>query len=121
MKTIIGLIIVSCCLSSLGGCTAALVGGSLVGGYYVGKEERKLGRVVDDATITAEINALFVQDETIETLKIDVDTYQGVVTLSGDVPSQEMIDQAIHIAKNVSGVEAVNSLLVVENDEFAGS
>lgn len=114
MKYSIGILIIFLSLNFLGGCTVALVGGSAVGGYLVGKDERKVGRIVEDSVITAEINAIFLSDDIVETFKINVDTYRGVVTLTGTLPDKGMIDHAIALVKEVEGVQEINSLLVTE-------
>jgi hyperosmotically inducible protein len=100
------------CLS-VSGCTPVLVGGAAVGGYYVGKDQRSTGRIVDDATITSSINAKYVKDRQISAVDINVDTYNGVVTLHGNVPSQRTADRAVALARATKGVKKVISRLVV--------
>jgi osmotically-inducible protein OsmY len=46
-------------------------------------------------------------------LRIDVDTFKGVVTLSGRVKSAAERDQAIALARSVSGVTEVKDALQV--------
>ncbi|HIL40029.1 MAG: BON domain-containing protein [Methylococcales bacterium] len=103
----------------LSGCTVALVGGSAVGGYMIGEDDRKAGRIVDDAVITAEVKALFLGDSQIESFKISVDTHQGIVTLAGNVPSKRMINRAIELTRTVEGIEEINSLLLVDGEQAA--
>ncbi|MBF0279193.1 MAG: BON domain-containing protein [SAR324 cluster bacterium] len=115
MKHYRQLLFVLLCTSFLGGCALALVGGgAAVGGYYVGKDERSAKRIATDTAITAKINAEYIADENVKTFKIGVKTYRGVVTLTGKVPNQQMIDRAIRIAEDMEGVNEVNSLLTVE-------
>ncbi len=117
------IIILLSCVSLLTGCAAApllVVGGAAAtGGYYVGKDERSAKRIAKDSMITAEINAQILRDDMIKSsvMDINVNTYRGAVTLSGNLPSQEMIDQTIQIVENVDGVKEVNSLLSVEPAE----
>lgn len=103
----------------LSGCTVALIGGSAVGGYMIGEDDRKVGRIVDDAIITTEVKALFLGDSQIESFKISIDTHQGIVTLSGNVPSKRMIDRAIELTRTVDGIEEINSLLRVDDEQAA--
>lgn len=117
MKRLMGILLLGLVIIGLNGCAAALIGGSAVGGYMVGKDERGVGRIAEDGAITAKINAAYVQDELVETLKINVDTYRGVVTLTGKVPNRKMIDRAIELAQDTGGVEEINSLLTVEGEE----
>jgi hyperosmotically inducible protein len=71
-----------------------------------------VGEHVDDAAITAKVKAKLLADSTVGGLKIDVDTKEGVVTLtSNSMKSQSEIDQAIRLAKGVDGVRDVVSNL----------
>ena len=97
----------------LSGCGALLVGGAATGGYYVGKDDRSLGRITDDATITSSINAKYVRDDLVKALDINVDTYNGVVTLYGNVKSGAAAARAVHLAKTTRGVAQVISRLTV--------
>lgn len=70
---------------------------------------------VDDATITAKVNASLAQDPDLSALRINVDTVDGKVTLDGPAPTTVARDRAEQIAKNVEGVTAVNNQLVVSS------
>ncbi len=72
-----------------------------------------------DVYITAKVKGAFVRekvfgDKPIEVSGISVETKNGVVTLSGAVDSQELINTAVSIAKTVKGVKDVKSTLVVK-------
>jgi hyperosmotically inducible periplasmic protein len=69
---------------------------------------------VDDGMITAKVNAALVADKDLSAVKINVDTKDGVVTLTGPAPSPEAAAQATKIAKDVKGVVSVNNQLVVK-------
>lgn len=103
------------CLSTmtLSGCGALVVGGAAAGGYYVGKDDRTLGEITDDATITSTINTRFVKDKQVSALDINVDTRRGVVTLYGSVASHSIANRAVEIAQGVKGVRQVISKLTV--------
>lgn len=78
--------------------------------------DRSAGQVVDDASITASVKTKLLADSMVGGLKIDVDTRNGVVYLTGDnMKSQAEIDQAIKLAKETSGVKSVENKLVVGN------
>lgn len=104
---------VAVCVGLLGGCAAAVVGGAAAGGYYVGTDERSVGEIADDASITSTVNTRFIQDDMVKARTINVDTYRGVVTLYGTVSSQAVIDRAVEIARGVKGVRQVVSKLTV--------
>lgn len=103
------------CLAAmwLSGCGALVVGGAAAGGYYVGKDDRTLGEITDDATITSTINARYVKDSQVSALDINVDTRRRVVTLYGSVDSQAIADRAVEIARNTKGVKQVVSKLTI--------
>jgi hyperosmotically inducible protein len=74
----------------------------------------KAGNAVKDAGITSEIKLKLAGDDLLSALKIDVDTNNGIVSLTGDVKSKQQADRAVEIAKKVDGVEKVRSKLVVK-------
>lgn len=69
--------------------------------------------LVDDATITTKVKAGLAQDMDLGSLKIDVATSAGVVTLSGPVKSEQARERAGQIAQGVSGVSSVVNKLTV--------
>ena len=117
MKQKLPLIIVMLFLAfGTSGCGLLLVGGAGAGGYYVGKDKRPVGQIAEDARITAEINRQYIEDHVVSAAKVDVDTYMGVVTLWGNLPSQTAVNRAISIAESVKGVIKVVSKLKVIPD-----
>jgi len=83
-----------------------------------GEETKAMGAAavdkVDDATITTKVNAELATDKDLSAIKIDVDTKDGVVTLTGPAPSADARERATEIAKNVKGVTSVNNQLTVK-------
>lgn len=81
-----------------------------------GKTSRSVGTVVDDSVITAEVKSKLVGTKGIESLKIDVDTREGVVQLTGAVKDASQIALAEKVAGEVKGVKMVqNDLTVAAN------
>ena len=72
------------------------------------------GQKVDDSAITAKINEKIIADPDMHYLKINVDTFQGHVTLTGTVPSKEVEDRLVKYAKNTSGVKDVKTNLMIQ-------
>lgn len=64
---------------------------------------------VDDATITAKVKAVLIEDQQIQSLSISVTTEKGIVKLSGVVPSAEVGNRALQLASRVQGVRNVQS------------
>jgi osmotically-inducible protein OsmY len=71
----------------------------------------KTGEAITDAAITSEVKTKFLADPDVAGLKINVDTSNGVVTLTGTVKSKAEMDKAMTTARNSKGVKRVVSHL----------
>lgn len=69
---------------------------------------------VADASITTAVNAEYAKDDRLSALKIDVDTNDGRVTLTGSAPDTASKDRATMLANNVKGVKSVDNKLDVK-------
>ena len=87
---------------------AALISMPLVAGCG-----KTIGETIDDTTITTRVKTAMLNDPGVGGTSIDVDTYKGVVTLSGRVKSQAEHDQAVALAHQVDGVTEVKDALQV--------
>ena len=87
---------------------AALVAAPLAGGCG-----KTIGETIDDTTITTRVKTAMLNDPNVGGTAIDVDTYKGVVTLSGRVKNQAEHDQAIALARQVNGVTEVKDALQI--------
>ena len=67
------------------------------------------GEDVDDSVITTKVKAAIFNDSTLKVNEINVETFKGVVQLSGFVRSQADIDQAVKVARGVAGVKSVKN------------
>jgi hyperosmotically inducible periplasmic protein len=72
----------------------------------------KVEEYMDDSAITAKIKAEILSDALLKVSQINVTTTNGVVSLSGSVDSQQSIDRALEIARNVKDVKSVENGLV---------
>jgi hyperosmotically inducible protein len=75
---------------------------------------RSPGEVVDDVTITTQIKASLLADQTLSGIAISVNTFEGGVTLTGAVKNSAQIKRASDIAYSVKGVKRVNNLLKIK-------
>ena len=75
---------------------------------------KSVGATVDDATITTRVKTSLLNDPLVGGLRIDVDTFKGVVTLSGAVKSAAEQTQAIALARQITGVTDVKSTLQIQ-------
>ncbi len=70
---------------------------------------KSLGEVVDDAAITAKVKSAFAIDPILKATEIQVETYKGVVQLSGFVAQPSDIPNASAVARSVKGVQSVKN------------
>jgi osmotically-inducible protein OsmY len=67
------------------------------------------GEYIDDAVITTRVKAALFDEPVIKAHEINVETFKGVVQLSGFVSSQNEINRAVEVASGVSGVTSVKN------------
>src|SRR6185436_13550760 len=71
---------------------ALLAGAVLVAG--MAKADKTAGEVVDDSTVNASVKAALIGNKTTKAHDINVETYKGVVQLSGFVDTAAEKDEA---------------------------
>lgn len=71
-------------------------------------------RVLADAMITARVKATLLADKYIPSLSISVETYEGVVQLSGHVKAPDLVSRAGRVTAGVSGVRSVHNNILVK-------
>ena len=103
----------------LTGCAGLVIGGAAAGGYYVAKDKRSSGEIIDDAAITSSINTKYVKDDLVSALDVNVDTYRGVVTLNGMVANQAAAKRAIDLALSTKNVTKVISNLTIRDQALS--
>ena len=75
-----------------------------------------------DAGITTNVKTKLAADDTVKAYKVDVDTRNGVVTLSGEVESAAAKEQALQIARQTDGVrDVIDQIHVGEAAATAGT
>lgn len=67
------------------------------------------GEYVDDSVITTKVKAELLNEPGLSSAQVNVETFKGVVQLSGFVKSQADIDRAIQITRQVVGVKSVKN------------
>ena len=67
------------------------------------------GEYVDDSVITTKVKAAIFNEPTLKSSEINVETFKGVVQLSGFVSSHEDINKAVSVARGVKGVVSVKN------------
>jgi hyperosmotically inducible protein len=74
----------------------------------------RAGDDIADGVITAKVKTALLADDEVKGLRIDVETHDGVVSLSGTVDKASNIERAGHIARETSGVKSVDNRLVAK-------
>ena len=72
------------------------------------------GEYVDDSVITTKVKSLLAADDFLKSFQIGVESFKGVVQLSGFVNSQKAVDKAVEITSSVKGVKSIKNDLIVK-------
>ena len=67
------------------------------------------GEYVDDSVITTKVKAAILNEPALSSAEINVETFKGVVQLSGFVNSSADINKAVAVARSVGGVKSVKN------------
>jgi osmotically-inducible protein OsmY len=72
-------------------------------------KKESAGEYVDDAVITTKVKKAIFDEPSLKSSEIHVETYKGVVQLSGFVSSEADIKKAVEVARGVKGVTSVKN------------
>jgi c(7)-type cytochrome triheme protein len=75
------------------------------------------GEYVDDAVITAKIKSAVLEEPSLKSAEINVETSKGTVQLSGFVRSRADINKAVEVAKGVKGVKSVKNDMILKGTQ----
>jgi osmotically-inducible protein OsmY len=78
------------------------------------KRHESTGEYFDDVMLTSKVKTSILGDARVKFMQIHVETFKGIVQLSGFVDSQAAAEQAVHLARTVRGVKQVNNSLIVK-------
>ncbi len=67
------------------------------------------GEYIDDTVITTKVKAAVLNEASLKSAEINVETFKGVVQLSGFVNSEADINKAVEVARSVKGVTSVKN------------
>ena len=67
------------------------------------------GEYIDDAVITTKVKAAIFEQPALKSAEINVETFKGVVQLSGFVTSQAAANKAMELARGIAGVKGVTN------------
>lgn len=72
-------------------------------------QQESTGEYIDDSTLTTKVKAAIFNEPTLKSAEINVETFKGVVQLSGFVSSQTAVDKAVEITRQVKGIKSVKN------------
>jgi osmotically-inducible protein OsmY len=78
------------------------------------QKHESTGEYVDDSVLTTKVKAAILDEATLKTLQINVETFKGVVQLSGFVDSVDHAARAGEVAARIQGVKEVKNDLVAK-------
>lgn len=90
----ISILFAAVALTSLAGCAST-------------QKQESTGQYLDDTAITAKVKSAILNEPTLKSAEINVETFKGRVQLSGFVSSRANIDRAVAVAQAVTGVKSV--------------
>jgi hyperosmotically inducible protein len=67
------------------------------------------GEYFDDSAITTKVKAAIFNEPSLKSAEINVETFKGVVQLSGFVSSQTAGSRAAELARGIAGVKSVKN------------
>ena len=101
-----------CALAALCGSGLGLV--SLSTGCAGTPTKESTGEFVDDSTVTTRVKAALIHDEIVKSSDVSVETFKGVVQLSGFVDNSAQKYRAGEVAAGVKGVRDVKNNITVK-------
>lgn len=96
LKRLLSALLVTITLVSVAGCAST-------------SKQESAGEYFDDSAITAKVKAAVFNEPTLKSAEINVETFKGVVQLSGFVSSQAAQAKAVELARSVGGVKSVKN------------
>ncbi|HET8905045.1 MAG TPA: BON domain-containing protein [Saccharospirillum sp.] len=76
--------------------------------------QESTGEYIDDTWITTKVKASLVDDPDVKAREVNVETFKGVVQLSGFVESEEAMARAVAIAASIEGVKSVRNNMTIK-------
>jgi osmotically-inducible protein OsmY len=90
----ISILFAAVALTALAGCASS-------------RTQESTGQYLDDTAITTKVKSAILNEPTLKSAEINVETFKGRVQLSGFVANRASIDRAVSVTQAVSGVNSV--------------
>ncbi|MCX8955934.1 BON domain-containing protein [Erwinia psidii] len=78
------------------------------------KTQEGTGGYLDDTVITTKVKTQLLQDDSLKSTEINVETFKGRVQLSGFVSSPQMANRAVSLTRSVKGVTSVTNKMQIK-------
>ncbi len=96
----------------LAGCAPVLVAGAVGGAALMATDRRSAGAQVDDSSIELKI-ANNIGAGFGDRVHVNVTSYNGIVLLTGEVPTQDTMNSIVEIARTTPKVRTVDNELLI--------
>lgn len=73
------------------------------------QKQESTGEYIDDSVLTTKVKTAIFNEPDLKSTEINVESFKGVVQLSGFVSSQSAINKAVEVARQVKGVKSVKN------------
>jgi len=83
----------------------------------VASKQETAGEYVDDVVITTKVKAAVFEEPSLKSAEINVETYKGIVQLSGFVRSRADVNKAVEVANGVKGVKSVKNDMILKGTQ----
>src|SRR4029453_6334178 len=79
-------------------------------------KQESTGEYVDDTMITTKVKSAILNEPSLKVAEINVETFKGVVQLSGFVSSQAAATKAVEVTRTVGGVKSVKNDMRIKQE-----
>lgn len=95
-QTYAGAVMIALTLTAVAGCSSS-------------PKKEGTGEYLDDSVTTTKVKSAILNEPGLKVAEINVETFKGVVQLSGFVSSQDAANKAVEVARGVGGVKEVRN------------
>ncbi|WP_018607442.1 BON domain-containing protein [Uliginosibacterium gangwonense] len=82
---------------------------SIVMGCASTAKQEGTGEYIDDSVVTTKVKTAILNEPSLKVNEINVETFKGIVQLSGFVNTQAAVNKATEVARSVGGVKSVKN------------
>lgn len=97
--------------------SGALVGTAFTTACSSTATRQSTGEYIDDTALTARVKSAFVSDDSVKARDVQVETFRGVVQLSGFVDDMNQKARAEQIARSTDGVRDVTNQIQLKTNQ----